>query len=454
MVITPRPRALDIWMNGEYVGLWTATRGGVDVLSYAQGWLDSPLRRPLSLSLPILPGNEPHRGDRVANWFDNLLPDSQPIRDRLRKRFGTSSTQAYDLLAAIGRDCVGAVQIVRAGDDPGDVRRVDTEPLSQAGVAKALRGVTATPLVGDMAGGDDFRISIAGAQEKTALLFHEGQWCRPLGATPTTHILKLPLGLIGDMRANMRDSVENEWACLELLRTLGLPVAEASIATFEDDVSEERALVVKRFDRDWVLASASQPSWLLRLPQEDLCQATGTPGDLKYESQGGPGMDTCLTLLQTGEQPQEDALTFALSQLAFWLLAAIDGHAKNFSVFIRREGHVMTPLYDVLSAWPIIGRNANEIPIQKAALAMAVRGRRPHRQIKRISVRHWRALALRTGVPMAFDRMAAMVEQSEDAVQKVEAHLPANFPTHLWDRLAAGVRFQRQHFLDLVARGA
>lgn len=32
---------------------------------------------------------------------------------------------------------------------------------------------------------DVFRISIAGAQEKTALLRHEGVWSRPLGLAPT-----------------------------------------------------------------------------------------------------------------------------------------------------------------------------------------------------------------------------------------------------------------------------
>lgn len=451
--------ALDVWMNGELVGTWSVTRAGVTVLHYEESWLASARARPLSLSLPFLPGNQPHRGDHVAAWFDNLLPDSTAIRDRLRRRFRTRSTAAFDLLAAIGRDCVGAVQLVPAGTDPGDVRRIHADPLDEAQVARLLRGVTAAPplgLVGD--DGDEFRISIAGAQEKTALLRLGGQWHRPHGTTPTTHLLKLPLGLVGNLRADLRDSVENEWLCMRFLAALGLPTARTEMATFADEVSAERVLVVERFDRTPVDAdgtpTAAAPSWFLRLPQEDFCQVTGTPADQKYEADGGPGIARCLAVLAGGERPQADALTFARAQLAFWLLAATDGHAKNFSVFLRRRGYVMTPLYDVLSAWPIIGSGPNEWPVQKVRLAMALRGKKPHRELHRIAVRHWRTLALQTGAPDAFANLVALVEGAEAALDAVGRELPAEFPERVWDRIAAGVRAMRARFLDAVAADA
>lgn len=99
---------LDLWMNGQ------PRHAARDTLSYSKTWFDAPLGRPLSLSLPFQPGNLPHQGETVHNYFSNLLPDSQPILERLAQRFKTGNTEAFDLLAEIGRDCVGALQIVPA----------------------------------------------------------------------------------------------------------------------------------------------------------------------------------------------------------------------------------------------------------------------------------------------------------------------------------------------------
>lgn len=446
-------RALDVWMNGERVGSWRMNRGRLDVFQYDEAWLDSPRRRPLSLSLPILPGNEPHGGAVVADWFENLLPESRAIRDRLRTRFAAASTSAFDLLAAVGRDCAGAVQIVPADADPGDVRHLSSAAMDEAAVARHLRSITTSGPLGLQDDNDELRISLAGAQEKTALLLRGGQWHRPHGATPTTHILKLPLGLVGNMRANMRDSVENEWVCMHILAALGLPVADTAIATFRDDVSVERVLVVTRFDREWMESPLAEAEWIARLPQEDFCQATGTPAANKYESDGGPGIQSSVDLVRGGVEPDEDARRFALTQLAFWLLAAPNGHAKNFSVFLRRDGHAMTPLYDVLSAWPIIGHGANLLPRQTATLAMALRGSRTtRRHLDEISVSHWRKLALRTGVLGVFQDMVALVDRAEEALQAVEQQIPPDFPEYVWARIAAGVRYHRHRFLDILQR--
>jgi serine/threonine-protein kinase HipA len=440
-------------MNGERVGTWYTNRSGVDVFQYEDAWLDSEYRRALSLSLPILPGNEPHVGDAVASWFENLLPESRTIRDRLRRRFGAASAGAFDLLAAIGRDCVGAVQLVPADMDPGDVRRVGASAMDDEEVARHLRSVT-VPGPSGSHDEDDFRFSLAGAQEKTALLRIDGKWHRPRGATPSTHILKLPLGIVGHMRADMHDSVENEWLCMQFLGELELPVAETELATFHDEVSLERALVVTRFDRAWTSASSrSKKKWVARLPQEDFCQASAVPAALKYESDGGPGIRKSLELVRGGANPDGDARTFVLAQLAFWLLAATDGHAKNFAVFLRRDGYTMTPLYDVLSAWPIIGHGPRLLPLRKATLAMALRGTRAtRRHLEEISVRHWQGLALRSGLSDGFEDMVALVERSESALASLGERLPDGFPEHVWKSIAQGVRSQRRRFLDALAR--
>jgi serine/threonine-protein kinase HipA len=439
--------ALDVWMNGERVGVWYTSRSGTPLFRYETEWLTSPRARPLSLSLPFVPGNEPHRGPVVANWFDNLLPDSAEIRQRLRQRFGTGSTGAFELLTAIGRDCVGAVQLIPSDTTPPDPHRIESHPITDSQVAALLRGVTTTRPLGMGDHPDEFRISIAGAQEKTALLRLRGAWHVPSGSTPTTHILKLPLGLIGHMRVDMRDSVENEWLCMHLLGEFGFPVANTEIGRFSDDIGEEKVLVVERFDRELAGVPNSRRKWITRLPQEDFCQALGVPAARRYEADGGPGISDGLALLADSNEPTEDSIAFAKAQLAFWLLAAPDGHAKNFSIFLHRHGYVLTPLYDVISAWPIIGRGANQWAQQKVKLAMAVRGTRPHRELNRITFRHWQQLASKTGGPDALEQMVAMVQSAEAALDRVESSLPAGFPEQVWTSVSRGVLSQRERFL-------
>ena len=326
--------ALMVWMNGERVGEWTMLRTGTPVFRYETTWAQSPSVRPLSLSLPITADLEV-RGDAVDYYFDNLLTDSTAIRRRIRTRFQTRSTDAFDLLSAIGRDCVGAVQLLPPGQTPEGWNRIDAKPLSPSEVEATLRKVTvATPLGADEQ--DEFRISLAGAQEKTALLRMGGKWFQPLNATPTTHILKLPLGVVGNFQGDLSDSVENEWLCGQVLRECGFQTAASDIVRF----GEQRVLVVTRFDRRWngVTHEEAQRrsfkptrlAWIARLPQEDFCQALGLPPTRRYESEGGPSIEGSLSLLAGSESPDQDQSTFLLVQLVFWLLAAIDGHGKNF----------------------------------------------------------------------------------------------------------------------------
>lgn len=430
---------LDVWMNGQHVGLWFWTRTGTPGFRYDESWLRSPQARPLSVSLPMPAGGGDVMGAKVEHYFDNLLPDSSRIRERLRRRFGTSSIRAADLLAAVGRDCVGALQLMPQGLQPPPHDRIDSTPLSDSQVEALLGEVT-----GDDAEGaslaDDFRISIAGAQEKTALLRIGQRWHLPSGSTPTTHIFKLPLGLVGNMRADMTDSVENEWLCATLLGELGFEVAPTQMGRFGD----RKVLIVERFDRRWMDGGA----WIARLPQEDFCQATGTPGDLKYESDGGPGIRAGLDLLGGGSNARADALHFAQVQLAFWIMGATDGHAKNFSIFLERGGSFrMTPLYDVLSAWPIIGSGPNQVSPRRAKLAMALRNKNTHYHLHEIRTRHWEALARQSGVPGAFDQMVALVLQVPDALERVAAQLPPDFPMPVFTAIREGMLAQAEKFV-------
>ena len=163
-------RALSVWANGERVGVWRLPARGPMEFCYDATWIDSPAGRPLSLSLPFMPGNIAHKGPRVLNYFDNLLPDSDIIRKRIAQRYRTETLDAFDLLQAIGRDCVGAVQLLPEDDAPVGVDRIEGTPLTDAEIETMLTRTVSAPALGATDEIDDFRISLAGAQEKTALV--------------------------------------------------------------------------------------------------------------------------------------------------------------------------------------------------------------------------------------------------------------------------------------------
>jgi len=434
-------RTLGLWMNGAYVGNWSLAPNAPDTLQYDAAWTQSEQGRPLSLSLPFTPGNAPHRGDKVRAYFENLLPDSKDIRERLARRFNTGSTRAFELLAEIGRDCVGALEILPEGASSTGPSRLQAESLSEAQVAQVLRGTTTLNAMDWGGDADDFRISIAGAQEKTALLLRDGQWCLPRGSTPTTHIFKLPLGLIGGMKLDMRDSVENEWLCSLILREFGLSVATCHPLQFED----VKALAVERFDRAW-WAHPSGESRLIRLPQEDMCQATGVPPEAKYEADGGPGMDRIFDVLDGSMTREQDRSDFFKAQLLFWMLCATDGHAKNFSLFLRPGGrYQLTPLYDVLSAYPVLGKGRSNLSPFKARMAMALRSTSAHWKMRDILRRHWLALGKRHGVLTEDGRkvdqlIEDIVARMPEVIAKVSAGLPPGFCNQPADAIFDGMQ--------------
>jgi serine/threonine-protein kinase HipA len=420
-------------MNGELVGSWTM-QAQRHHFAYAETWLTSPNVRPLSLSLPLVQGTAPFSGDRVENYFDNLLPDSLDIRKRVAARFGAVSTRAFDLIEKIGRDCVGAVQLMPGGSAPPDVQQISAEPLTESGVEKLLDETLATPAPGSLDEGHGLRISLAGAQEKTALLLHEGRWCVPHGATPTTHILKLPLGQVGRSRADFSTSVENEWLCARLATAFGLKVASSEIERF----GRHKVLVVERFDRTLL------GHWWARRPQEDFCQVLGLPPGLKYENQGGPGMSAILDKLRGSASAIDDREHFLASQLLFWMLAAPDGHAKNFSISIERQGaYRLTPLYDVLSAWPLIGDMPNAFQWKKVTMAMSVRAGNSHYKMGEILRRHWNAAAKANAVGSDFEpTIEQFITRAPNAVEAVQAQLPDDFPAQVSDAIFEGVMKQ------------
>ncbi len=431
-----RVQSLNIWMNGLLVGEWEKTRSG-ELLRYFDEWIHHEQGRPLSLSLPFTPGNQAYRGAIVTSYFDNLLPDSVSIRSRLAQRFQTGSIEPFELLATLGRDCVGAIQLLPQNEEPSDLFSIKGDVLNEQAIGQLLRGASTSAPLGQFDYDADLRLSIAGAQEKTALLYYNQQWQRPHGSTPTTHIFKLPLGLVGNMQADLSTSVENEWLCSKIVAAYGLPVAHCDIAHFE----EQKVLIVERFDR----RLAAQGNWIVRLPQEDMCQATGTSPLQKYQADGGPSMGTILELLAGSAQADHDRRNFFKTQIVFWLLAATDGHAKNFSItHLAGRRYRATPLYDILSAHPIIGSGQNQIAHQKVTLAMAVRGSANYYLLDKIQRRHWSAQAKQVGLgaDVAEAIINELIDATEDVIATVLTQLPHGYPVSVANSILGGLKRQ------------
>lgn len=415
---------LNVYLNSRHTGrLRRLTSGAID-FRYDQGWLDWKHAFPVSLSLPLR--EQAYSGAEVIAVFENLLPDNQTIRRRVAARTQADGTDAYSLLSTIGRDCVGAMQFLPEGNAPGVAGTIDAQRITDARVGRLLSNLRVSPM--GIEPDSDFRISIAGAQDKTALLNLNGEWHLPEGSTPTTHILKTQIGQAGDF--DMSQSVENEHFCMRILDALGFAVAKTEIVDFDG----VRALVVERFDREW-----TSDGRLLRRPQEDVCQALGVSPSQKYQTDGGPGIVNILEFLKASDDPAADHFEFIKTQIAFWLLGAIDGHAKNFSVFLHSGGGFrLTPLYDVMSVQHLL--ESGQIQRRQAKLAMSVGGNR-HYNLHEILPRHFVQTVAEAGLSQTIAARACkeLADALPDAIEQCRYENRAVLPDSLAEGMQVGV---------------
>jgi serine/threonine-protein kinase HipA len=362
-------RELIVLLGGIESGRVIQDRHGRLRFVYADSWRNSPTAYPLSLSMPLQAAE--HGSARIESYLWGLLPDNSAILQRWATRFKVSARNAFALISHVGEDCAGAVQIVRLEriDALAEGTLPSVEWLTEVDVAERLRTLRSDPSAW-RAPRDVGQFSLAGAQPKTALLFDEGRWGVPSGRTPTTHILKPPAG-------TFEGFAENEHFCLELASALGLPTAHSRVMRF----GEEIAIVIERYDR-----ARTATGWT-RIHQEDLCQAMGTPPAKKYQSDGGPGARSIVELLKLhSSSPDEDTETFLTALGLTWLLAATDGHAKNYSILTAAGGRVrLAPLYDIASVLPYA-----QFDLNRVKLAMKIGDKYRLRDIGR---REWERLS-------------------------------------------------------------
>ncbi len=331
------PEALAVLDSGGVVGTLTRLPGSRLRLDYAETYRARSDAIPLSLSLPTQVRS--HSDAAVTPWLWGLLPESDAVLRRWARQFHAAATSPFSLLATpLGEDCAGAFRFVPPEAVTTALHRAGrVEWLTESQVAERLRELRrdATTWLGqDFAG----QFSLAGAQAKTALYMQDGRWGIPSGAVPTTHILKPAI-------SGLDDHDVNEHLCLDAAGRAGLTVARTQLATFDG----ESAVVVERYDR--VMTGEG----VVRVHQEDLCQALGVHPERKYQSEGGPGPAGVTALLRRAMPPTiaDDAVWRFADALAWnWLIAGTDAHAKNYSLLIAPGQVRLAPLYDIASALP------------------------------------------------------------------------------------------------------
>ena len=412
-------KELIVLLAGNDIGRVTQDQRGKLKFTYDEGWRNARAAYPLSLSMPLAASEHDHPAIDAFIW--GLLPDNENVLSKWAQRFQVSARNAFALISNVGEDCAGAVQFVRLDrvEDVRDDTQDAVEWISESDIAQRLSALRADHAAWRKPR-DTGQFSLAGAQPKTALLIQDGKWGVPSGRVPTTHILKPPTGAFDG-------HAENEHFCLNLARELGLPAASSQVMRFNDEI----AIVVQRYDR------LQTPNGLVRVHQEDMCQALGVPPTQKYENEQGPGVKRIVELLREHSGAARDDVGTFLGAVAFnWLIGGTDAHAKNYSVLIGAAGRArLAPLYDLGSILPY-----EEHDYQKLKLAMKLGG---EYRLRDVSWRQWQKLAADLKVDeddllLQVRRMATAVP---DAASMIEKKLNQDGITHpLIGRLAACIR--------------
>lgn len=385
-------------LNGKNVGVVRRDARGSLSFVYDNAWREAAEAFPLSLSMPL--AAQHHGRSAIEAFLWGLLPDNERVLARWASKFQVSARNAFALISHVGEDCAGAVQFVTPQrlDSIRSGKEDKVEWLAESDIAKRLQTLRADHAAWRLPN-DTGQFSLAGAQPKTALLWQNDRWGVPSGRIPTTHILKPPTG-------HFDGHAENEHICLTLARSLGLPTAQSQVMRF----GKEIAIVIERYDRQRI------GNDIIRVHQEDICQARGIMPTKKYQNEGGPSAFDIVELLRTYSTDRETDLTTFIDALAFnWLIAGTDAHAKNFSLLLSDRRVRLAPLYDLASVLPY-----DELDLRKVKLAMKIGG---EYKLGEIRLAEWTKFAreARVDADDLVERLKSMAEQLPDEVSTARA---------------------------------
>lgn len=383
--------SLIVYLNAERVGTLEQVDSGLLQFSYDQAWLQKPGAMALSRSLPLQ--SEVFPGKKARPFFAGILPEDQPRRT-IAKILGISDTNDFAMLESIGGECAGAVSLLPEGAAPIDPKDTRRRELTKPELRQLIDELPSRPL---MAGKYGLRLSLAGAQDKLPITVHNNKICLPLGSTPSTHILKPePNHFLG--------LATNEIFCMTLARAVGLKAPNVEYRL----IGKKPCILVRRYDR-----ATDENGSTTRLHQEDFCQALGFPPERKYQAEGGPTLEDCISLLQNwSTTPVLDIPSFIDGLIFNVLTGNADAHGKNFSFLYSGGERRLSPYYDLVStlAWPALSKN----------LAMKIGG---CKSVNAFTIGDWKKMAKKTGLgwPRIRERMAESCHSIMNELGRVQA---------------------------------
>ncbi|MBC9867421.1 MAG: type II toxin-antitoxin system HipA family toxin [Opitutae bacterium] len=375
-----------LYFGDQRMGTLHRIKAGNLKFRYDDKYRELPTAVPLSLSMSFI--EKEHGHEKASPFLWGLLPDNELVIRRWAARFRVSASDCFGLLGGIGNDCAGAIRFLKP-DAVDSVSKGGKLLLDTEQIEERLAELRRDPALGRISG-DRGQFSLAGAQAKTAFQRRDNQWYLPWGSEATTHILKLP-------RPDLNGHVENEHFCQSLAKALGLRAATSEVMRF----GNETAICLARYDR---MVSGKK---LLRIHQEDTCQALSIHPSGKYENEGGPGVSDIMKLLNRSSRPIEDRRRFMEAIVFNYLISGSDAHAKNYSLLLGVDGQVrLAPLYDLASLLPYVKQWKD----QRFAMKIG-----PYYRDSQIRPRH-------------FEKMARLCEFPYADLQKMIAEMAAKIP--------------------------
>lgn len=365
-------------------------------------------RVPLSPALPI--NDTAYDDASIRAYVEGLLPERAEVRETWARALATS-TDAFDLIAGMGLDCIGAVQFT---PDLALARRTSKfVPVTAAHLGERLRNLRATEADWTLPGE---HWSLPGAQEKFTLTYRDGRWYEPHGAAASTHIVKPGV-------TRLKHQAVLEHATMRVARALGLTVANSELLTFDG----EEAIVVERFDRYW------DGNEIGRLHQADFVQAMGRLPANKYEERNGTlGRDLAKMIRAESFRPEVDVRRFSDAILFNYIVGAPDAHAKNYALLYAPDGRRrLAPLYDMSSSFAYDPRGGG---YNLTSAAMNIGGRRKFGEVQyRHFVRH--AEEFKLSVDERLSRIREMAQRVAPTFDEVLTDIGTPSAKELAERL-------------------
>lgn len=330
-----RGRRLDVYLGDERVGGLERQGPTRYRFRYTNDATARNGEGALLLSASLTVRNEPYPSAETKPFFEGLLPEGA-TRTTIARKLGLSEDNGFGLLAELGRDCAGAVVVVPAGSPAPTSEAGSIEWLDDDALAQRIADLPRNPL-GVADAGSRVRLSLAGVQPKLVVTrASSGMIGQPTGGAPSTHLLK-------PAQEQYPDLVVNEAFCLRVARTAGLRAANAEIV----EIGGRDCLLVERWDR-----TIDASGCIVRLHQEDFCQAVGKLPGAKYEAEGGPSVADMVELLRHLGAPTlaRDLVELVRAVALNVLLGNADAHGKNYAVLYEPLGlGQLAPLYDIVS---------------------------------------------------------------------------------------------------------